>query len=67
MAIAPTLITHEIPPAFFEVANRFLISPERLGYLLCADFALHPPKELIVIESAPVQCGGLRETVALHR
>ncbi len=52
-------ITHEIPSQFGAVANRFLLSPERLAYLLCADFALHPPKELIVIESGP----GEREAV----
>lgn len=42
----------DLPDEFEEVATKFLLSPDRLAYLLCADFAFRPPRRLIVVERA---------------
>lgn len=46
----------DLPDEFEAVATRFLLSPDRLAYLLCSDFAFHPPRRLIVVERAESGC-----------
>jgi hypothetical protein len=38
-----------VPKRFATIARRFKLSPERLAYLLCADFALRPPSCLTIV------------------
>ena len=38
-----------LPKGFGTVARKFKLTPERLAYLLCADFLYRPPSSLTVM------------------
>lgn len=39
----------QVPERFGTLARKFKMSPERLAYLLCADFAYRPPSCLTIV------------------
>ncbi len=57
----------ELPDGFNEVAARFLMEPERLAFLICADFAQHAPARLTLVESTLPAGRASLEMAALDR
>jgi hypothetical protein len=50
------MMSVELPKGFEAHAKKFLMTPECLAFLLCADFVYRKPERLLVIERMDHPC-----------